>query len=114
MHAVCDLGDAVGKLQVGGGRVNRIAAQYQQRANLICVDVAEQGAQRLHLVAGVRQSRFEVLDGAANVAQRIVQRVRQGVHDRWLILAGDDERRTVMRLQIGDQRGNRFRQRKVV
>ena len=57
-------------------------------------------AQRRDLVHRVDFDRRRVGDRRPDVAERLVQLVRQVVHRRGLVLAGDDERAAAVRLQI--------------
>ncbi len=77
-----------------------VAAEHEEQVHFAGVDVVYQVAQRFHFVYGIRFERVGVVHGLADVTQRGIHGVREGVHRRWLFLAGDDQRCAAMCCEI--------------
>ena len=76
-----------------------------QQVDLAGVHVGDELAQRLELIDRLGLDRLRVDDRPADVAERLVHRVRERVDGRRLAVAGDDEAASAVRLQIlGDGR----------
>jgi hypothetical protein len=69
----------LGKLQIRRRRVNRVAAEDDQQADRARVEVAGQRLEPVDLPRGVGRERVGDDDGGADVAERVVDRVRDRV-----------------------------------
>ena len=85
---------------VGRSGVHRVAAENQQQVHLAGFHVGDQRLQRFDLVDRLDVHRLGVGHRLANVAQRLVHRVREGMHGWRLRLARNHEARATVRLQI--------------
>ncbi len=95
-----DLRQAFAELEVRGRREDRVVAHDHQELHLARVHGGCEFRQRRVVVDRLWLDRSAVGDGRADVAQRLVDRVRGGVHRGGLTVAGDNHRRAAMRLQI--------------
>ena len=100
MHAKLYLAQRVGELEIGRRGVHGIAADDQQHVDLAGVHVGDEIPERGDLIDRLRFDRLRVDDGRARVAERGVHRVRENVDLRRLAVAGDDQARAAMRVQI--------------
>ena len=87
-------------MQIGRRGVDRVAADDDEQVDLAGVHVGDEIAQRVELIDRLGLDRSRVDDGLADVAERLVHRVRERVDRRRLTVAGDDEAAPAMRLQI--------------
>ena len=93
VHRVCEL-------QIGRRGVHRVAADDDQHVDFAGIHVGDQIAKRGELVDRLGLDGIGVHDGGAGVAERVVHCVRESVHLRRLMIAGDDETAAAMREQI--------------
>ena len=102
MDAKRDVGifERIGKTQIGRRVISRIAAENRQQIHFPCPHVARQIAQRLGLVDGIGIDGVGVNDGLADVAERRIHRVRERMHNGRLMIAGNDDRRAPVTLQV--------------
>ena len=108
VDAELHLAHRVGERQIGRRGVDRIAADDDEQIDLAGVHVGDEIAQRRELIDRLGFDRVGVDDRLADVAERLVHRVRERVDDRRLAVAGDDEARSAVRLQILGDRGDPF------
>ena len=97
---------ASAKFTIGGRIVNRIAAHDEQQINLARIHVADQLFQRGRLILRLGLNRIGIDHGVAGRPQRLIHRMRQSVHGRRLIVAGNHDRRALVRLKIFHHRRN--------
>ena len=100
MRAQLDLRHRVGETQIDRRGVNRIAADDQQQINLAGVHVGDEVAQGVELIHRLGFDRRRVDDGLADVAKRLIHRVREGVDRGRLPIPGDDEAAPAMGEQV--------------
>jgi hypothetical protein len=106
---VCPQRDAlhrVGEIQIGGRGVDRIAAEHEQEADRSGVHLPDELLEGRQLIRRTDFGRLRVDDGRPDVAERIVHRVRERVHDRRLRVAGDDEAAAAGGLQVFHERSD--------
>ena len=92
----------VRKMKVGGGVVDRVAAEDDQKLDFARVHVVYELAKRRDLVYRVRLDGFDVFDRFADVVQRVIHAVGKRMNDRRLVISRDDNSLALVRLQIGD------------
>ena len=93
-----------GEIQIRGCVVYGIAAENDQQFNLPRVQIVDQILERRELVHRIDFDRLDVGHRLAHVAERRVERVREGV-DKWrLILANHNERGSAVRRQVASHR----------
>ena len=100
MYAKRRLAHRVSEAQVYGGRVDGIAAQYDDHVHHAGVHVRDEIAKRLKLIDGFGFDWVCVNDRSPDVAERGIHGVCEGVHDRRLGLAGDHHTRAAMSTKI--------------
>ena len=88
------------KRNIRGRAVNRIPSDDHEQVDLAGVHVADQVAQRRELIGRLGLHRVGIDDGCSGIAERLVHRVRQRVHNRRLAVARDHEAGAAMRLEI--------------
>ena len=103
-----DLLEGAGEIQIGGRAVDRIAAEDEQRFHLAGVHVGDQLAQRIRLIDRISFDRIGVGDRFADVAERRIDGVRQGVDGGRLMIAGDHHARALVSLQVLRDGGDFF------
>ncbi len=81
----------IDELQVRRRGVDRVAAEDDQQAHGAGVHLADQFLQRRALVDRTGFGGLRVGDRGADVAERVVHRVRERVNRRRLTVAGDDQ-----------------------
>ena len=106
VHAQRDLLHRVGEVQIRGRRVDRIAAEDEQDADRARVHLADELLQRGALIDRAHFRGLRVDDRRADVAERLVHRVRERMDGRRLAVAGDDEAAAARGLQILDERSH--------
>ncbi len=106
VHRQRHLREAFRELQIGRGREHRVAAEDDQQFDRAGVHRGGQVDQRGMLILRRRFDRQPVGHRRADIAERLVHRMRHGMHRGRLILAGDDQRRAAMCLKILGYRGN--------
>ena len=104
MRAERHLGHGVLEVEVRRRVVNGIAAEHDQRLDCAGVHVGDELAQGLELVHRRHFQRIGDGDGRADVAELLVEGHGQRVHGRRLVVAGNDDRRAAIRLQVFQDR----------
>src|SRR5436305_13533855 len=92
------------ELKISRCVVNGVTRKNQQDLNLAALHVCREFAKRLQLVNGVQLERVCVEDGFPDVSQGGVHGVRKHVNIRRLMLAGNNEARTLVRIEIARNR----------
>ena len=82
MDAERDLVHRAGEAKIGWRRVHRIAADDHEYVDLAAVHLAGEIAQRLRLIGRLRLDGVGVHDCRSGIAQRLVHRMRERVHER--------------------------------
>ena len=100
------LRQSLGELDVRRGAENRVATDNHEEPDLPGVHGRRQIDERGGLILRRRFDRRAVAHRRADVAERLVDRVRDEVHGGRLVLAGDDERGAAMGLEILGDGGN--------
>ena len=95
--------------EIRGRREERVPADDDEHLDLPGVHRLHEIAQRRHLIGRVHFDRRRVRDRRPDVAERLVHRVRERMHRRRLIVAGDDEALAAARLQLLRDRGRPLR-----
>ena len=70
-----------GEIEIGGRVVGRIAAENDQQIDFARIDVGDEVFDRFGLIDGIRIDWVGVENGLADVAQRLVDRVSEGMDD---------------------------------
>ena len=104
MDAQLGLLEAVAHAQFHRRVEDRIAAENQQQVHRARVQILHQILQRSQLIHRIGFDRIGVEHRLADVAQLRVHDVRQRVHDRRLLLAGDHEAGALVVLQVARDR----------
>ena len=87
----------VGEVQVSGSIVDRISAEDDQQIDLACLHVGDKIFKRLGLVDWVGVDRIAVEDGLADVAEFVVQRMRERMYERRRLTAHQHNARASVR-----------------
>ena len=104
MNAALDTAKAPAKFQIGRRVIGGIAAQNEERFHLPGLHLSHQAAQGLNLVARTGFSHFGVSHRLADVAQRLIEPMRQRMDCGRLPFAGHDDARATMLSQVLRQR----------
>ena len=91
---------AVAHAQLDRRRERRIAAEDQQQVHRARVQVLDQILQRGELIDRIGFDRVGVEHRFPDIAERRVHHVRQRMHDRRLVVAGDHQARALVALQV--------------
>ena len=102
VYAQPDLLHGSGEVQLRRRVIERIDAHEKQHVDLAGPHLAGQLAQRIRLVRRMRLDPVGVEDGLADIAQRLVHSVRQHVHGRRLVIAGDNHGTAAVGLEVFD------------
>ena len=94
------------EVQVRGRGEDGVAAEDDEQRDRAVVHVGRQLAQRRELIHRARLRRRRVQHRLAHVAELRVDRVRERVHRRRLIIARDHDRRARVGLQVLGQGGD--------
>ena len=98
VHPQRDFAHRVGEIQIRRRRVDGVRlADDHQHLDAARLHVGDELAQGGVLFGRHDLRRRLIADGCADVAQRLIDRMRERVHRRRLRIAGDDERRAAMR-----------------
>ncbi len=115
VNAERDLVQAVRERNVGGRRVDRVAADDDERGDAPGLHVGDQILERLDLIDGVGLDRIGVDERPADVPEDLVEAVNERVHDGRLPVSGDHEASAAVRVEIFrnrvDPRSGRARRR---
>ncbi len=99
---------AVREVEIRRRVIDRIRAHDEQQIHLAGVHFADQLLQGGSLLLRLGFDRIGVDHGVAGRAQRLIHGVRQCMHRRRLVVAGNHHRGATVRLQIFDQRGDKL------
>ena len=98
-----------GETEIDGGGEDRVAPEDHQRIDPPRRHVGGQGAQRVELpgrAGWCHRHVVQITDRLPEVAERRVNRRRQGVDRRRLLIARDDEARAPVCVQVAHERRN--------
>ena len=98
----------VGKAKIDGRIVDRIGAHDEQHVDLAGIHVGDQVLQSRGLIGWLDLDGFGVDDSVAGCAQRCVHRVRKSMNRGRLIVARNDDCRSLVCLQILHHRRNKL------
>ena len=97
-----------GEIEVRRRRERRVAAKDDQQLNPLLLHIVNQLPQRLRAVAGPGIDRRDISYCLSDIAEPVVQRVRQQVDRGRLPVAGEDQAPSAMGLEVFGDRGNPF------
>ena len=100
MRAEFDFLEGIQEVEICRRVVNRVAAQHQQRLHRAGIHILYEFGERSELVHGIRLHRVRVNHGLSGIPQRLVERMCHRVDARRLMLAGDHDAGTAIRVKI--------------
>ena len=77
----------IGKTEIGGSIVSRIAAEDEQQVDFACAHVGNQIAQRFGLVDWISVDRVGIEDRLPTLPSAVIDSVSESVNRRRLVLA---------------------------
>src|ERR1041385_3246053 len=98
----------VGKPEVGGGVINRIASQNDQKVNFASAHLANELFEGLVAASRVSKDRVTVEDSFADISELLVDPMSQSVNYRRLVVADNDSARAVGFWEVLGKRYQRF------
>ncbi len=103
MDALRYLRKSRGEVDIGRRGVHRITAKNQQEVDLAAAHILDKLSQRLEMIDRIELDRIGVGDRVADIAERLIDLVREDVHARRLLVARDHDARSLVAEEILDQ-----------